>query len=166
MGRQEIQTADIPIEQKPDISAEQLADRAPEIVQAQQLPQKDYLDELAFNEEPVTIRIEPSTEKNAATSHYCAVNGKGVEALDRNGQWKEITYLPVGIELTIKRKYVAVLASAKFDTIDTSVGEQRDDGFIANDVKRRTSGVVVFSVLQDKNPLGAAWLTEYRRRNF
>lgn len=161
--RAEIHTDDIKIEQKSEIIDG--ADRAPEIVRAEQVDaDKEQLAKLAFNEEPVTIRIEPSTEKNAATHIYCAVNGIGCEVLI-NGQWIQMLYVPVGQMLTIKRKYIEVLARAKSDQITTrhdDVGAE----FIDNRVVRVTSAVCAFSVIEDKNPKGAAWLTELRRRNF
>jgi hypothetical protein len=164
MGRQAIHTADIKIEQKDDVADTALADRAPEIVRAEQLPKDDYLDELKFNEEPVMIRLEPSSEKNAATSIPIWVDGKGAEVW-MNNRWCEITYLPVGQQLITKRKYVAVLACAKLDTLETKHDEPGAE-VIGNRVTRRTSGVMMFSVLEDKNPRGASWLTELRRRNF
>lgn len=164
MGRQALHTSDIKIEQKDDIS-DRREDRAPEIVRAEQLPQKDYLDELAFNEEPVTIRLEPSAEKNAAAAVPFWVNGKGCEIFE-NGQWREIIYVPVGRVFTTKRKYVAVMAAAKYDTISTVHGEAGSSDVIENRINRFTSAVAAFSVIEDKNPRGAAWLSELRRRNF
>lgn len=167
--RTELHTDDIKIEQKPDFVGNgsdnsDLIGRAPEIIAAQQLPKKEYLDELAFNEEPVTIRIEPSAEKNAALWHPIWVNGKGCEVWI-GGQWREFTYLPVGEVVTVKRKYVEVLLRSKTDTVQTHVKEVEGEN-PQNVIKRFTSAVVSFSIIQDKNPLGAAWVEELRRRNF
>lgn len=162
-GRREIHTTDTAIEQKAPLVGD-LKDRAPEIVVADKPLHQDYLDALAFNEEPVTIRIAPSTEKNAARHIYCAVNGIGCEVWIR-GQWVQMPYIPVAQELTVKRKYIEVLIRAKRDEISTS---HQDVGaeFIDNRVNHQTSAVAAISILEDRNPRGAAWATEMMRRNF
>lgn len=169
MGRQAVKTVhtdDIKIDQHAPLVGD-LKDREPEIVQADAsvLADRDYAAELLFMEEPVTIRIEPSQDKNAATAIYCAVNGKGCEIWNEGQKrWMEIPHIPVGRTLTIKRKYVAVLAAAKA----TSVSTKHDDvgaQIIDNQVTRVTSAVAVFSVMGD-SAKGNAWLEEIRRRNF
>ena len=159
----ELHTDDIKIDQKPAISGNP-ADRESEIINVDQIPNKDYLNELAFNDEPVTIRLEPSAEKNAPTAYLVAVNGKGCEVF-QTGRWREILYMPVGVVLITKRKYVAVLAGAKFDSVQTDVGEAGSSEIVRNNINRFTSAVTAFSIIEDKNPQGAAWLTELRRRN-
>lgn len=161
--RAEIHTDDIKIDQKAPLPSD-LSDRAPEIIRAESLPSDGYAEDLAFSNEPVTIRIEPSAEKNAATHIYCAVNGIGCEVF-LNGQWVQMLYIPVGQTLTIKRKYLEVLARAKSDQVTTKHDDVGAE-FIDNRVVRVTSAVCAFSVLEDKNPKGAAWLTELRRRNY
>jgi hypothetical protein len=162
-GRKEIHTSDVKIEQKAPLIGD-LPERAPEIVRAEQVIDKNYADELAFNEEPVTIRIAPSTEKNAARHIYCAVNGIGCEVWT-NGQWVQMPYIPVAQNLTVKRKYIEVLIRAKKDEITT---DHQDVGseYIDNRVNRMTSAVAALSIVEDKNPRGGAWATELMRRNF
>src|SRR4051812_48246014 len=115
MGRQAVNatvhTDDIKIDQKSPLV--EGADRAPEIVVADKPITNDYADALAFFEEPVTIIINPSTEKNAARHVPVWVNGKGCEVWNNqiNG-WFEMAYIPVGQPLTIKRKYLEVLVRA------------------------------------------------------
>jgi hypothetical protein len=122
-----------------------------------------YMADLAMLEEPVTIRLEPSSDKNAATSFPVWVNGKGAECLI-NERWVEIVYLPVGMSLTIKRKYLGVIVSAKTDAVTTRIVDM--DGERPNNVvSRNTSPVHSFSILEDANPRGAAWVAELRRRN-
>lgn len=161
----EMHVSDVKIQQKdPIVGDVKREDRESEIVLVDPAAtNKEYLDELKFNEEPITIRIEPSSEKNAAGAHPVWVNGKGAEVFQR-GQWQEIGYLPVGRILIVKRKVVAVLAGAKFDNVTTEV----EDATVENPqnlVRRLTSSAVSFSVLEDKNPRGRAWLTELIRRN-
>jgi hypothetical protein len=160
--RRELFSHDTPIQQHDDIVGD-LADRKPDIVIGEKIVDKDYMDELAFNEEPVTIRIEPSAEKNAAGHFPVWVNGRGCEVLIEN-QWIPVGYLPVSTVLTVKRKYVEVIMRAKVDTVSTEVIEEKDKNPI-NKVKRFTSAVNSLSIIKDDNKLSAAWLLELRRRN-
>tara|TARA_R110000868_G_scaffold319759_1_gene580701 strand:+ start:4757 stop:5254 length:498 start_codon:yes stop_codon:yes gene_type:complete len=163
--RSELHTGDLKVEQKPTLIDG--AERPVEIVTVDKMLSKDYLDELAFNEEPVRIRIEPSADKNAARSVPVWVNGKGAEVMMGEGaqrRWVELKYLPVGVPLVVKRKYVEILARTKQDTISTNiVGEETERP--ENRIERFTSSFATFSVLEDNNPIGRAWLTEMHRRN-
>jgi len=163
--RKEIHTGDMPITQKATIIGEDLSERGGEVVVAQHVIDKEYMDELAFNEEPVRIRLEPSTERNAPKAYPVWVNGKGAEVF-QGGKWVEIKYIPVGIPVVIKRKYLAVLASAKFDTLSTDVGSAGESEIVRNEVVRQTSGVTNCTVIEDKNEAGHDWLSELRSRNF
>lgn len=150
------------IEQKPAIS-DNPDDYEGDIVLAQQIIDKNYAEELAFNEEPVTIRIEPSSERNASQHFPVWVNGQPAQVFQR-GRWEEVGYLPVSRVLTVKRKVVEVLIRAKVDRIVTETADREE---IPNrPIQRFTSAVHSFSVLEDRNPRGAAWMTELRRRNF
>jgi len=162
MPRAALHSSTIKIEQKPDIDPD--AERVGDIVVADKPFDLDYAEALAFNEEPVTIRLEPSAEKNAATSFPVWVNGKGCEVL-MNGRWLEMIYLPVGVPLTVKRKYLEVIVRTKLDTLQTLVSEPESET-PNNTIRRFTSAVHSFSIIEDKNPQGVAWLSELRRRNF
>ena len=117
----------------------------------------DYAEALAFEEEPVKILIHRSTDKNPALcTDYIASNGTPAEMLFRNG-WVPIGYLPRGIALITKRKYVGVLARAKQDTIRTEVTERPNED-PSNKIDKSTSQVFSFSVLEDRNPKGSEWL--------
>jgi len=155
------------IEQKPDIVGDAaLRDREPEIVSAEQVG-KAEIAQLAFNEEPVTVILQPSSEKNAAKFLPVWVNGKGCEVWSESRRsWLEIGYLPVATKLTIKRKYLEVIIRAKLDTVSTDV-DHRDDPKQnpVNRVTRFTTPLQSVSVLHDANPLGAEWLVELYRRN-
>lgn len=119
----------------------------------------DYAAALAFNEEPVTIMIEPGQEENAPRVIDIWVNGKGAEVLDpKTNRWNEINCLPVGGVITTKRKYVEVLARAKLDKVST----KHDDATVANPenrIVRNTSRRAVFQVMHDPSPKGREWLT-------
>ena len=162
----ELHTDDIKIEQKAALIGNDVTSHDGEVVVAQQVGKKDqdYLDKLAFMEEPVTIRIEPSSQPNAPSAFPIWVNGKGAEILI-NGRWVEVAYLPVNETLTVKRKYLAVMVVTKIDTVHTRVQEP-DGADPTNRIDRITSPVHSFSILSDPNPLGHEWLRELRRRNF
>ncbi|MGC8536711.1 MAG: hypothetical protein ACP5QR_14460 [Rhizomicrobium sp.] len=167
MPRTALNSDDIKIEQKSNVMLDLDADteNSPEIVRADPKTMKDLAADLEFMEEPITIVLNPSSEKNAPTMHPFWVNGKGAEVL-MNGKWIPMTYLPVGRPLITKRKYVGVMASAKFDSIETHHDEPGTKEVLNNWASRRTSAVTGFSVLEDKNPKGGAWLSELLRRNF
>lgn len=164
-GRQPLNTQDIKIEQKDALVGDKaIAERGGQTIEAAPVGTKDdYLDQLAFNEEPVTIHIQPSADKNAATAIPVWVNGKGCEVFLGNS-WIECPYLPVNTKITLKRKYLEVLVRAKVDVVSTEIldaqGERPE-----NKINRFTSAVASFSVIEDKNPKGAEWLIELRRRN-
>ena len=121
----------------------------------------DYGRNLAFMEEPVTIRIEKSAEKHAPLVVDCWVNGRGAEVF-LNGQWLVLGYLPVAREITTKRKYLEVMARSKVDNIQTNVGEPGEEN-PRNTVDISTSSKAPFSVLEDKNPMGREWLSRLMR---
>jgi hypothetical protein len=160
--RKEVSTADMDIGQRPNVDLEDLVNfiRGESIVdnvgEKPLLP--EYADALAFMEEPVTIRIEENSRSDFPETHVpVAVNGKEAEVL-QNGQWLAIGWLPVGVPLTTKRKYVEVLARAKPDAIRTV----HDDANVErprNTVQRRTSSSYPLSVIRDDNPRGHEWLS-------
>ena len=158
--RPELHTADIGIQQKDTIESRE--DLANEVIAApEDVLKADYAERLAFNEEPVTIRIERSAEKYAPSVVDCWCNGKGAEVLSQ-GRWVETGYLPIGMPVTTKRKYVEILARSKVDSVNTKV-EDRDSEKPLNLIERSTSSRAPFSVLEDRNPKGAAWLTSLVR---
>jgi hypothetical protein len=163
MARQELHSDTLKIEQRP--VAPDLADRDGDVILVDtSLASKDYLAELAFFEEPVTIRLEPSADQNAVMSFVVWVNGKGAEIFEQ-GRWRSIAWLPVGRPIIVKRKVLEVIARTKHDTIHTEIRHPESER-PENIEQRFTSAVASFSVIEDRNPRGAPWLTEMRRRNF
>ena len=152
--RPETFTGDLDIHQKPAITQE---DRSV-VVPAPEAMKADYLEQLAFNEEPVTIRIEQSSEKFPARVVDAWVNGKGAE-IWMNNRWVETRAIPIGMECTTKRKYVEVLLRSKIDTIQTDSGKI-DAYSEKNEHKTFTSRKSPLSVIEDRSPRGAAWLRE------
>jgi hypothetical protein len=161
MARQELHSDKLAIEQKAPILDPSTYEG--EVVLTERTHEQDYLDELAFMEEPVTIRLEPSSDKNAAGALPVWVNGRMAEIFEA-GAWREIGYLPVGRVLVVKRKVLEVIIRAKTDTIHTKVREM-DSERPNNVIERYTSPLTGFSILEDRNPKGSAWIGEMRRRN-
>lgn len=160
-ARKETHSDDLPIEQRDsiDMSGEEINHE--NIVIASAPLTTDYSRNLAFLEEPVTIRIEKSSEKHAPLVVDCWINGRGAEVF-LNGQWLVLGYLPVGREIITKRKYLEVLARSKVDNIQTVVGTKNEEK-PNNAIDISTSSKAAFSVLEDKNPLGREWLGRLMR---
>jgi len=113
---------------------------------------KDNLEGLAFAEQGVKIIIAKSQEKNAASTVYCSVNGKGAECWDENRRrWFELAWLPVDRLIIVKRKYVEVLMRARKIDIQTDVGSTNDEN-PHNRVIRNTQQVNGVSIMGDTNP--------------
>lgn len=103
-----------------------------------------YAQELAFNEELIDIMVSESTDENAEDVIFTACNGVP-------------QYFKRGVIQTVKRKYVAILASAKEHNI-TTPQFTTGDGARASGIRRTSSLKYPFMVVSDKNPRGAAWL--------
>ena len=104
----------------------------------------DYADRLAFNEEVLTIRLEPRSERNAPTVQDVSVNG------DRR-------WLPIGTPLKIQRKFVEALARSQPFSVTTETGTAFEEN-PRNLIHKTPFRTAPFSVLRDPNPRGAAWL--------
>jgi hypothetical protein len=155
----ELSTADLPVGQAPEADFEH---RSEIILPVDKPLQNDYLAGLAFGEEPITIRIDPSDQENSPRVVDCWVNGKGAEVMDpATGKWLELNCLPIGGVIITKRKYVEVLARSKVDRVatrqETPNPQENQDGY---KLQRSTHRKAVFSVIHDPNPKGAAWLTQ------
>lgn len=161
MGREAIHSDSLSIEQSPDIIDPAQYDG--DVVVGDRIIKSEYAAELAFNEEPVTIRLESSAEQHAPTHFPVWINGKMAEVF-QNGRWEEIGYLPIGMIITVKRKAVEVIVRAKKDTVRTEIRNPEADN-PNNVIQRYTSAAASFSIIEDRNPRGIAWMTELRRRN-
>jgi hypothetical protein len=162
MARQELHSDMLPkIEQPPPI--DDTRNYAGDIVTGEKIGGNDYLDELAFMSEPVTIRLEPSSERNASNVYPVWCNGVAAEVLV-NGVWRAIGYLPVGQLITVKRAVLEIIARAKTEEIRTEYNEREDPDRPSNRITRQPRAVHSFSVIEDANPRGPAWLAEMRRR--
>lgn len=120
--------------------------REPDIVLAPDIDLKhDELAEFAFNEEVLTIRLDRSSSVVGASAVPVSVNGESV-------------YIPIGVPVKLKRKFVAVLAWAKQTTVSTAISRNWENE--SNRVMRDTYIRFPFSVLHDPNPRGHDWLTK------
>jgi hypothetical protein len=118
------------------------------IVIAERLPSVQYAEELKFNEDPVTIVLTPSSDRNAPKQVYCAVNGKGAEVWDeKSKRWIEFKYIPVGRMLTVKRKYIEVLARSRADSFSTRevspTPHANQDGYVLESYTVPTAPVTI-----------------------
>ena len=99
---------------------------------------------LAFMEEPVTVMLHESTDRNVAQ----------VEAFSNDGR---TVYLTRGKPQTIRRKFVEVMARCKH----TSLGQrnvQDQNGTHSIEYPTHTALKYPFQLIEDKNPKGADWL--------
>lgn len=116
-----------------------------------------YLDELAFYEEWVTIIINPSTHKNAASIFENWSNGTGAEMLI-NDKPVIVKDLPVNKEITIRRKIVEQIIRARVMGVQT-VHEEPPVPSPRNEIARTSSHVHSFSILHDPSPRSREWLS-------
>lgn len=149
-NNREIHTADMPIHKfnaldltEPTFSGN-LMDNI-EAVDPDLLP-KTQEDRLKFYEEPMVIRIEPGRERNPQKLIPLEVN-------------YDTKWVPIGVEVKLRRKYVDVLARMQPYTVRTDVGSAMEQN-PHNRVERETYRAYPFSVLYDPNPNGPAWLSK------
>lgn len=154
----EFSNADFPVGQNPGVSLEldEPLQRT-QIIETMETPlEKEYAEALRFAEEPVTIYIHPSGDKNPPLVVDCWVNGRGAEVFV-NGEWHVFNCLPVGKQVTTRRKYVEVLARSKIETINT----QHEDATVErpkNILQRSMSSRCTFQIIGDDNPKGREWI--------
>ena len=155
----EVFTGDLEVGQRPavDLDERLMNNVAEEIEPVQAFDSKRYVEDLAFMEQPVTIRLERTSEKHAPKVVECWNNGTPAEVF-MNGQWVKVGYLPVGQVIMTKRKYVEILARAKHDTVSTEVSDEESEN-PRNLAHRVTSVKYPFSVVKDESPRGTDWLT-------
>jgi hypothetical protein len=103
-----------------------------------------YAAKLAFLEEPVEVMVHESTDQNAEPIVHVACNGVN-------------QFFPRGEVVTVKRKFLGVLASSKITSV-TVKDVRSQDGDVINRINKHTALRFPFSVVRDSNPLGAAWL--------
>jgi hypothetical protein len=132
---------------------------------------RQYMAQLAFNEQPVTVVIPRGNERNAPSWVPCSVNGVGPEVWnEKTKQWIRFQsapnagsgWLPVNRVITVKRKYLEVLARSRRDEVRTrevtNTPLPNQDGFV---IEMETVQAAPFTVRFD--PAGADGQEWYRR---
>ena len=110
---------------------------------------KVYADALKFAEDDLTIILEPSSEENAPTVIDVTVNG-------------ETKWIRVGIEATIKRKFVEVLLRSKPISVSTWHSE-RGAEVIENRINKNVRAKYPMSVIRDPaQGKGVEWMRRIR----
>lgn len=146
-GKREVHTNDMEVGQRPPLivpDTNPLVRDPEEIVVAGTQMNTDIFDELAFNEEYLTILIQRSSEKYAPKMVMAGVNGRN--------EW-----YPTNEPVRIKRKFVEVLVRSKPDSIRAFEipieGENPE-----NKIERTSHSAHPISVMHDPNPKGYEWL--------
>lgn len=146
----ELSSDDLPIREVPELDTD---DRSGDLILASaDMLNKDYADELAFMEEYVEVYLNRGREKHSPLFEQFGVNGK-------------IIWVQVETPTRIKRKYVEVMARSMPMDITTQSGESPGDELTFNKVQRHLSANFSFSILNDPNPKGPAWLAKVRRES-
>lgn len=123
------------------------------LVQSVESPlDKEQLEALKFNEDPISIVITPESGKFAPKYVECWVNGRGIEVLIGN-RWHEFKAIPVGKVVVTKRKYVEVFLRQKRMDIEhkEKFNPQADD--YDNEIAR--SEALVHGITIRHDPAGA-----------
>ena len=145
--RKELSTTDMQVGQESQIvlpTGDLIRPDEPEIMIPDGPTINEYAKQLAFNEELVTVMVHETAEENAAPLVDVYVNGVA-------------QFFPRGEPVTCKRKYVEGLVRAKPTAISTDVRERNSEN-PQNVINRRSALRYPFSVIEDKNPNGGAWL--------
>lgn len=103
------------------------------------------LDGVRFMNEMVTVLLHDSTDPNAEPIPSVSVNGVNQFFIRNRPQ-------------TVKRKFVAALARAKPTAFSQHIHVEQATGNVVQRMNPRTALKYPFSVINDPNPRGAAWL--------
>ena len=153
MRRQsEVFTGDMEVRQPPVIALDDNEiDRDDVIVADKSVVNGDYLNQLAFNEDVLTIMLSRSSEKFAPELIDIYVNGK-------------VEWVPVGRPYMLKRKYVEVIARCQPFDVRTEVVREAENE--RNQVKRFQIAKHPFTVIHDPaGERGHAWLQQVMRES-
>lgn len=144
-------SADQALRDLPAIDA--LEERDDEIVIADPiLAAKDYVEELKFNEDFLTIFLHRGREKFAPQLLDFYVNGL-------------VCWIPVEQRVRVRRKFVEVMARSQPMDVRTEshMIESSQEAATINRIHRSLSINYSFSVIHDPSPKGAEWLAKIMR---
>lgn len=154
----EFDSRSIKIQQRESIELpplDEAYEREPDIVVVDEV-KKHHADDLAFNEDPITIHIHRSGEKfSPMVTDLIAVNGVKATMLFKNG-WVQMGYLPRGQKITTQRKFVEQLFNAKVTAVSTRVVENPGED-PKNLIDPSTTSVFAFTIVEDRSPRAAEW---------
>lgn len=117
-----------------------------------------WLADLAFAEEPVTIRIEEGGRPFSTLFEEARVNNECTILL--NGRWMPCKGFSIGRTITIKRKFVEVLARCITEKVTTrreTIHRDDDETMIQNYADRKQKREIPFVILRDKSPRAQEW---------
>jgi hypothetical protein len=150
----EVHSPDLPITQPAPILDTGERDREV-IVTTEAVASNDYVAELAFMEEPVTILLHRGREKHAPTMYDFSIGGRAI-------------WIRVDTPTTIARKYLEVIARSQPFEVETEVDKNEGKGEnapVINAIRRHQSSRYPFTVVRDENPRGSAWLAKVMRES-
>ena len=158
----EVYTGDMSVSQKESANLDDLGSADARIEQSTIIApavdnDAEFHAQLAYNEQPVTIRIERSSDKGVKHAD-CYVNGRGAELLIE-GKWLSVGYMPCGVVITTKRKYVEVLMRSRPDDLNTEIIEVPNQNPL-NRITYTTRQKYPVSIIEDRHPIdpsGHAW---------
>lgn len=126
----------------------------------------EYAEEIAFNEEPVVIFIHPNMMvKRPEQFVQVYVNGVGAEMYNyQTGQWQQVGVLPVGQNVTTRRKYVEAIANARNEVVATET-YIKANGDEFNDIHKHQVVRHGFQIVKDWNKKhGPKWFHRVMQR--
>lgn len=160
--REGISTDDVKVDQRDAfdlaIDAGPFVRPKAEIILTPEQLQKNYLDALAFADEPVEIYILPATEEYGAQFIPCWNNGDGIEVWER-GKWMRYESAQRGVQFITKRKFVNILLASKTDARTTTV-EKIPGEHPRNMLRTLTSVNYPLQIIRDDSPKGAQWFRD------
>lgn len=153
----EVYSDDLPIAQPRALPANLMpGDRDADVIIASESVLTDgYAEELAFMQEMVTIVLYKKREKFAPPVYDFHVNSKGIRV------WCDVP-------TRIPRHFLEVIARSQPYDVTTEVNKNEDKGdqaVVQNFAHRHQSAAYPFTVVEDKNPRGAAWLMQVMRES-
>lgn len=107
--------------------------------------QSDYVKELAFMEEEVTVMVNETNDENEIPMVDIYVNGR-------------VQYFPRGVAVKCRRKFLEGLVRSKPVNVRCQAVVPGAGQEPVNKVSRTTAIKYPFTVIEDKNPNGNAWL--------
>lgn len=116
---------------------------APEIEVIDRVITDNKADRLKFMAEPVTVMVHESTDPNDVELVQVSVNGR-------------TQFFIRGQPQQVKRCYVERLARAKKTAYSQNLDERLGEAM--NNMRPHHALLYPFSVIEDRNPKGAAWL--------